>query len=180
MNIFYVCSCIDGRVAPDVLVSTACASRSSQFKLDYDKLVLAVGTDTNTFGLPGVNENAFFLKEVEHAVQIRKRVMANFETAALPSEQFVAYPLLPLLPLLLSLPLCLNYNSYDSGYSISATSQQERERLLHFVVVGGGPTGVEAAAEFADFMREDMKRFFPEVRVRFFAALAPYSLAISV
>lgn len=106
----------------------ACASRSSQFKLDYDKLVLAVGTDTNTFGLPGVKENAFFLKEVEHAVQIKKRVMANFETAALPT-----------------------------------TSQQERERLLHFVIVGGGPTGVEAAAEFADFMKEDMKKFFPEL-----------------
>ncbi|CDJ40403.1 pyridine nucleotide-disulphide oxidoreductase, putative [Eimeria tenella] len=106
----------------------SCASRTSSFKVDYDKLVLAVGTDPNTFGVPGVEENCFFLKEVEHAVQIRKRVMANFETAALPT-----------------------------------TSQQERERLLHFVVVGGGPTGVETAAEFADFIREDMKRIFPEL-----------------
>jgi NADH:ubiquinone reductase (non-electrogenic) len=33
---------------------------------------------------------------------------------------------------------------------------EERKRLLHFVVVGGGPTGVEFAAELHDFMTEDL------------------------
>lgn len=37
-------------------------------------------------------------------------------------------------------------------------SDDERCRLLHFVVVGGGPTGVEFAAELHDFVREDLKR----------------------
>lgn len=31
---------------------------------------------------------------------------------------------------------------------------EERRRLLHFVVVGGGPTGVEFSAEFYDFLNE--------------------------
>jgi len=30
----------------------------------------------------------------------------------------------------------------------------ERKRLLHFVVVGGGPTGVEFSAEFYDFLKQ--------------------------
>ena len=34
------------------------------------------------------------------------------------------------------------------------TTEEERKRLLHFVVVGGGPTGVEFSAEFYDFFRQ--------------------------
>lgn len=34
------------------------------------------------------------------------------------------------------------------------TSEEERRRLLHFVVVGGGPTGVEFSAEFYDFFQQ--------------------------
>lgn len=33
------------------------------FTLDYDKLVVAVGSINNTFGTPGVYENCLFLKE---------------------------------------------------------------------------------------------------------------------
>ena len=33
-------------------------------------------------------------------------------------------------------------------------SIEERKRLLHFVVVGGGPTGVEFSAEFYDFLKQ--------------------------
>ena len=36
------------------------------------------------------------------------------------------------------------------------TNLQERKRLLSFVVVGGGPTGVEVAAELYDLVREEM------------------------
>ena len=32
------------------------------FTLDYDKLVLAVGATSNTFGTPGVKEHAVFLR----------------------------------------------------------------------------------------------------------------------
>ena len=39
----------------------------------------------------------------------------------------------------------------------------ERKRLLHFVVVGGGPTGVELLAEMHDFVIDDLKKSFPGV-----------------
>ena len=40
---------------------------------------------------------------------------------------------------------------------------EERKRLLHFVVVGGGPTGVEFAAELHDFLTEDLVDSYPNV-----------------
>lgn len=36
-------------------------------------------------------------------------------------------------------------------------SEEERARLLSFVVCGGGPTGVEVAAELHDMMHHDLK-----------------------
>ena len=38
------------------------------------------------------------------------------------------------------------------------TGDEKRRQLLHFVVVGGGPTGVEFAAEIHDFIREDLRK----------------------
>ncbi|PHJ20048.1 nadh dehydrogenase (ndh2-ii) [Cystoisospora suis] len=106
-----------------------CENRQGgSFKLKYDYLVIGVGSDINTYGIRDVSKHAFFLKEVEHAMFIRKKVMSNFELAALPN-----------------------------------TPEREKSRLLHFVVVGGGPTGVETAAEFADFILEDMNKYFPQL-----------------
>lgn len=45
------------------------------FDLKYDKLVVAVGCYSQTFGTPGVREHALFLKDVLDAVKIRKRVL---------------------------------------------------------------------------------------------------------
>ncbi|KAJ6466912.1 pyridine nucleotide-disulfide oxidoreductase-domain-containing protein [Mycena sanguinolenta] len=42
-------------------------------------------------------------------------------------------------------------------------SQEEIERLLHIVVVGGGPTGVELSGELHDFLEEDLKSWYPEL-----------------
>ena len=39
-------------------------------------------------------------------------------------------------------------------------STEEKRRLLHFVVVGGGPTGVEFSAEFYDFLKQVRKNKF--------------------
>lgn len=37
------------------------------------------------------------------------------------------------------------------------TPEEERKRLLSFVVCGGGPTGVEVAAEMHDMIFDDLK-----------------------
>ncbi|CAO3655947.1 unnamed protein product [Mucor hiemalis] len=42
-------------------------------------------------------------------------------------------------------------------------SAEEIERLLHMVVVGGGPTGIEYAAELHDFLVEDLSKWYPEL-----------------
>ncbi|OBT57687.1 hypothetical protein VE04_02392 [Pseudogymnoascus sp. 24MN13] len=59
--------------------------KGKRFNLDYDKLVVAVGCYSQTFGTPGVRENAFFLKDVGDARKIRKRILDCFEEASLPS-----------------------------------------------------------------------------------------------
>lgn len=42
-------------------------------------------------------------------------------------------------------------------------SPAERKRLLHMVVVGGGPTGVEFAGELQDFFEQDLRKWVPEI-----------------
>ncbi len=53
--------------------------------------------------------------------------------------------------------------------SMPDLAEEEQRRLLHFVVVGGGPTGVEFAAEMHDFLVEDLRRSYahlaPLVRI---------------
>ena len=40
--------------------------------------------------------------------------------------------------------------------SLPSTSEEERKRLMNFVVCGGGPTGVEFASELYDMINEDI------------------------
>lgn len=47
---------------------------------------------------------------------------------------------------------------------VPGISKEERERLLHFVVVGGGPTGVEFAAELHDLFEEDLAKSYPTLK----------------
>ena len=88
------------------------------FALDYDKLVIAVGVKTNTFGIQSVAQAAhkgdaiFFLKQLAHARAIRTNIIDCFERAALPT-----------------------------------VTDDEKRRLLSFLVVGGGPTSCEFTAE---------------------------------
>lgn len=46
---------------------------------------------------------------------------------------------------------------------LPTTSDEERKRLLSFVVCGGGPTGVEFAAELYDMLNEDLCKFYPRI-----------------
>lgn len=46
-------------------------------------------------------------------------------------------------------------------------TEEEVRRLLHMVVVGGGPTGVEFAGELQDFFNDDLKKWIPEIKDNF-------------
>ncbi|KAH6800789.1 dehydrogenase B1 [Perilla frutescens var. hirtella] len=48
--------------------------------------------------------------------------------------------------------------------SLLNLSDEKRRKLLHFVVVGGGPTGVEFAAELHDYVNEDLVKLYPKVK----------------
>lgn len=48
--------------------------------------------------------------------------------------------------------------------SLPTVSDEEKKRILHFAVVGGGPTGVEFAAELHDFVNEDLIKLYPGVK----------------
>lgn len=100
--------------------------QGATFSLRYDILVVAVGANNNTYGIPGVEEHALFLKELTDARAIRQRIIDCLEQAGVPNLE-----------------------------------ETERKKLLHFVVVGGGPTGVEFAAEMHDFLAEDLRKAFP-------------------
>ncbi|XP_022862788.1 external alternative NAD(P)H-ubiquinone oxidoreductase B1, mitochondrial-like isoform X2 [Olea europaea var. sylvestris] len=43
-------------------------------------------------------------------------------------------------------------------------TKEERKTHIHFVVVGGGPTGIEFAAELHDFVHEDLVNIYPSVK----------------
>jgi NADH dehydrogenase len=49
--------------------------------LEYDFLILAAGSSTNDFGIPGVDEHAFPLKTLPDAVRLRNHVLTVFERA---------------------------------------------------------------------------------------------------
>lgn len=55
------------------------------FHLNYDILVLAPGCVPNTFGTPGVDEHALFMKNVSDAMAVRKRLFDLLEKASLPN-----------------------------------------------------------------------------------------------
>ncbi|EAQ91092.1 hypothetical protein CHGG_03027 [Chaetomium globosum CBS 148.51] len=104
----------------------------TETEVPYDMLVIGVGAENATFGIPGVRDHSCFLKEIGDAQRIRKRIMDCVETAAFKDQ-----------------------------------SPEEINRLLHMVVVGGGPTGVEFAGELQDFFEEDIKKLVPEIADRF-------------
>ncbi|KAI0127449.1 hypothetical protein BJ170DRAFT_581350 [Xylariales sp. AK1849] len=104
----------------------------NETEVPYDMLVIGVGAENATFGIPGVREHSCFLKEIRDAQAIRTKIMDCVETAAFKDQ-----------------------------------AAEEVDRLLHMVVVGGGPTGVEFAGELRDFFDEDIKKLIPDIADRF-------------
>ena len=129
---FYEAECTDIDVENSQIVCVPArsnASNAAQFRITYDYLVIAVGERAGTFGVPGVRENAYFLKELTDSVKLRRAIVRAFEVAALPGK-----------------------------------TEEERRTKLHFVVVGGGPTGCEFAGELSDFLLSDLFSKFSDLQ----------------
>lgn len=127
-NINYIQASCDKIDTLNKIVTCSEDDSKKEFTLNYDYLVLAVGEKTNTFGIEGVNEYTYFLRELADARKIRIKVIDCFENASIPG-----------------------------------LSEEEIRKYLRFVVCGGGPTGVEFAAELNDFIEEDVKKKYERI-----------------
>ncbi len=58
-----------------------------QKQVPYDYLVIGVGAENATFGIPGVKEHGLFLKEVEDAKKIRRKIQDCLETVELQTSE---------------------------------------------------------------------------------------------
>ena len=93
--------------------------------LNYDYLVIALGSETNFFGMDGAATGAFTLKSLGDAIVLRNHVINMLEQADIEHEDL-----------------------------------DLRKRLLTFVVVGGGFSGVEIVGELNDFVLDSIKYFY--------------------
>jgi NADH dehydrogenase len=82
-------------------------------EIDYDQLVLSVGSQINDFGTSGVKEHAVTLDSFAQAIKLQKKLVNSFLKANAQSNQ----------------------------------KQELAGHQLQLVIVGGGATGVELAAE---------------------------------
>jgi NADH dehydrogenase len=96
-------------------------------QLKYDYLALATGGRTSYFGHDDWEKFAPGLKDLDDAVEIRRRVLMAFEAAERES------------------------------------AAERRRELMTFVVVGGGPTGVELAGAIAELARFVLARDFRSI-----------------
>ena len=127
---------------------------TSSTEVPFDMLVVGVGAENATFGIPGVREHSAFLKEVGDAQQIRKRIMDCVETASFKGQSDEERKRL------------LHMVSQASRPSAPNTDAE-----ISQVVVGGGPTGVEFAGELQDFFQQDLKKWVPEITDHFHVTL---------
>jgi NADH dehydrogenase len=96
--------------------------------LPYDHLIVAAGARTSYFGHDDWQAYAPGLKDLDDALEVRRRVLLALEAAERTRDP------------------------------------EERRRLLTFVVVGGGPTGVELAGAIADLSRDILRADFHHIR----------------
>lgn len=93
----------------------------------YDILVLATGADTNFFGNQQLEDHAFPMKSTVEALQLRYKLVQNFEDA------------------------------------LTTKNNEDLQRLMNIVVVGGGPTGVEISGALAEMKRYVLPKDYPEL-----------------
>lgn len=131
-----------------------------EFVVDYDFLVIAVGARVNTFNTPGVEENCHFLKVTSSATLSVDVLVCSYLFAFLDLRKW--YILMQEVEDAQNIRRAV-IDCFERA-SLPTVSDEEKKRILHFAVVGGGPTGVEFAAELHDFVNEDLVKVYPGVK----------------
>src|SRR6266850_542118 len=67
-------------------VTLAYGLQGQQKKLSYDHLLIALGSETNFFELPGVEERALTMKSLDDAFVLRNQMLALLELASLTED----------------------------------------------------------------------------------------------
>jgi NADH dehydrogenase len=137
--------------------------KGETFDVPYDKLVIAVGAYSQTFGIQGVREHAHFLRDVGDARRIRLRVLSLFEQCSYPSR---------------SDGDAQESSKHPSPSTATLLSDDDKRALLHFAIVGGGPTGIEYAAELHDLIYDDLRKLYPDLMK--FVQITVYDVAPKV
>ena len=110
--------------------------------LSYDYLVIALGSQTNFFGMSDIEKYALTIKSWNDAIIIRNHAIHQLEQAEL---------------------LLRERHFSDDKKSKGSNSDTNRENLLTFVIVGGGFAGVETAGELNDFLRDSVKDYYHNI-----------------
>jgi NADH dehydrogenase len=114
-------------------------------EIPYDYLVLATGSRHSYFGHDDWEENAPGLKSLGDALGIRHRFLKAFEDAEKLEVERLA--------------------RLEEGKSAESVADLERERdaLLTFCIVGGGPTGCELAGVMHEIARRALSPDFRHI-----------------
>ena|ERR1700688_4341202 len=118
---------------------------TSQQVLDYDFLILASGATHAYFGHEEWEPFAPGLKTIENALEIRRRILLAFELAERGAERQKTEG---------------EKNNQSKDADLASASP------LQFVVIGGGPTGVELAGTLAEIARHALNHEFRNIDPR--------------
>jgi NADH dehydrogenase len=106
------------------------ATENGAHEIPYDTLIVAGGSQYSYFGRDDWKPLAPDIKSLEHALDVRRRVLTAFEAAE------------------------------------DERSPERQAAWLTFLVVGGGPTGVELAGQIAEIAQDTLRRDFRSIDTR--------------
>ena len=130
--------------------------------IDYDYLVLALGSNTNFFGNKNLENASFTMKSLYDAFSIRSHIIDTLEqTDILLFEEKKTVVIEQ--EIKNSTPIKISHlNSQDNVNRI----ENMRKSLTTYVVVGGGFAGVETIGEINDFIKESIKDYYQNIDIK--------------
>ena len=130
--------------------------------IDYDYLVLALGSNTNFFGNKNLENASFTMKSLYDAFSIRSHIIDTLEqTDILLFEEKKTVVIEQ--EIKNSTPIKISHlNSQDDVNRI----ENMRKSLTTYVVVGGGFAGVETIGEINDFIKESIKDYYQNIDIK--------------